>query len=190
MVEEKEEQNIAVEHKSSFMSAFKGTLGKGLGCLAIVIIVVVVIAALAAGGDEKKEGYVTEEEGKSAVSGERGGTEEAQEQEQSPKIEEEEAEKSWHKVKEWSGTGIKTTEAFDIKGKQWRVTWTSKDTSGLGADIVGIMVKRPGADIPLSVISGDQGSGGDTSYIYESGEFILDINSANCRWTIVVEDYY
>jgi len=175
MAQEKEEQNIAVEHKSSFMSGFKGTLGKGLGCVAIVIIVVVVIAALASGGDEKKEGYVTEE---------------AQEQEQSPKIEEEEAEASWHKIKEWSGTGIKTTEAFEIQGKQWRVTWTNKDTTGFGGSYIGIDAERPGGALPVSMIANATGDGGDTSYIYESGEFVLGINAANGSWTIVVEDYY
>lgn len=50
-----EEKNITVKHGNPFMSSFKGTLGKGLGCFTIVVIVIVVIAALSSGGNKSQK---------------------------------------------------------------------------------------------------------------------------------------
>jgi hypothetical protein len=30
--------------------------------------------------------------------------------------------------------------------------------------------------------------GGDTSYVYKSGEFVLNMNCANVRWKVTVEE--
>lgn len=96
-----------------------------------------------------------------------------------------------HEVKRWTGMGIKTTEPFTIQGEKWAVIWSFGDTSGFGAGYLGISVKRPGGVIPISMAANAMGEkGSDASYIYEKGEFILDINSANAEWVIGVVDFY
>ena len=200
MAQEKEEQNIAVKHANPFASAFKGTLGKGLGCVTIVIIVVVVIGALAAGGSEEKGGYVTEEEGKSAVSEERGGTEEAQEQKQSPKIEEndteeampykpEEAPKQQVVVAELSGNANKSSDTFRLSGGKATLTYDFKgDIAVVGA----IYILKEGTDllvdggIPEVMVSE---AGSDSTIIRKSaGDYYLQVNSANADYTVTIEE--
>jgi ribosomal protein L40E len=95
---------------------------------------------------------------------------------------------TWQKVKSWQGTGIKKTEPFTITGKQWRIIWSIKDTSGINASILQIFVYKVGVQAPMEIVANVQGTANDTSYIYESGEFYLNINSANGNWAITVEE--
>ncbi len=96
-------------------------------------------------------------------------------------------EPKWVPVKSWKGNGGKKTEPFTITGKQWRINWSNKDTTGYGGTILQVYVYEPGKDIPVDVPINSQG-GQDTSYIYKSGEFYLQINGANGNWDISVEE--
>ena len=99
------------------------------------------------------------------------------------------SEKSWQAVNSWEGTGIKNTEPFTITGNQWRINWSNKDTTGFGGSILQISVYKPGANFPIEMAANAQGTASDTSYVYESGEFYLNVNSANGNWAISVEDF-
>ncbi|MDB4956092.1 MAG: hypothetical protein JWO36_3661 [Myxococcales bacterium] len=92
---------------------------------------------------------------------------------------------SWKVVKTWKGQGIKKTEPFTISGKQWRVHWKTAKTGQYGIFIV--TVQQPGSDYPLDTLANVQGTGEDTSYVYRTGELILNINSANASWEVTVE---
>lgn len=133
------------------------------------IIVLIIIIAIASGGGEKKE---TAPEITPSMQ------EEIQEQ----------PETTWQKIKSWQGTGIKNTEPFPITGKQWRVVWSLEDTTGFGGSILQIFVYKPGGELPIEMLANAQGTASDTGYIYKSGEFYLNINSANGDWTITVEE--
>lgn len=50
-----EEQKVEVKKGNSFSSAFKGTLGKGLGCIALIIIIGVVGALMSPDSDNSNE---------------------------------------------------------------------------------------------------------------------------------------
>jgi len=97
--------------------------------------------------------------------------------------------KSWQPVNSWEGTGIKNTEPFTITGDQWRINWSNKDTTGFGGSMLQIAVYKPGSDFPIAMAANAQGTASDTSYVYESGTFYLNVNSANGNWEISVEDY-
>ena len=94
---------------------------------------------------------------------------------------------TWHVVKSWSGTGAKKTEPFTISGKQWRINWSNKDTSGIGSALLQVMVYRPGGSLPLEIPVNTTQEGSDTSYVYQSGEFYLQINPMG-SWKITVEE--
>lgn len=93
--------------------------------------------------------------------------------------------KSWHSVITFSGSGTKTTESFIIKGNKWRVNW---QTSGEFNFI--IYPERTDKKYlnSCSTMANIIGSGSDTSYCYESGEWYFRIIGDS--WIISVEDYY
>ena len=92
-------------------------------------------------------------------------------------------------IKEWSGTGIKTTEPFTITSKPWAISWANnpKVIGGQSMGILQIMVyntKNPDLLVALAANSMERGS--DSSYIYDTGTFYLTINAANTQWTVQV----
>lgn len=95
----------------------------------------------------------------------------------------------WRQVKSWSGSGIKKTEPFTITGDKWRVEW-SFNATGDFCGICQIMVERPVEDLPEELVANvaNEKSGGDVSYVYKSGEFVLNMNCANVRWKVTVEE--
>lgn len=99
-----------------------------------------------------------------------------------------EVEATWQEVASWQGTGIKKTEPFLITGDRWRVKWAIEDTTGFGASYMGISVYKRGGSLPLDMLANATGTASDVSYVYRTGEFYLDINSANGNWTIIVEE--
>ena len=92
-------------------------------------------------------------------------------------------------IKEWSGTGIKTTEPFTINSKPWAISWANNPTL-IGGESMGILqimvynIKNP--DIPVTLAANTMEKGSDTSYIYETGTFYLTVNAANTQWTVQV----
>ncbi len=96
-------------------------------------------------------------------------------------------EPKWVPVKSWKGNGGKKTEPFTITGKQWRINWSNKDATGFGGTILQVFVYEPGKSLPTDVAINSQ-AGQDTSYVYKSGEFYLQINGANGNWDISIEE--
>ena len=135
----------------------------------IIIFVIIVIAS--AGGDEQK-GEETPETSLPIQ----------QENTELPSTQ-----TTWQKVKSWSGTGIKKTESFTITGNQWRVNWENQG-GDFGGGVLQIYVYRTGGDFPEELLANTTEVGSDTSYIYKSGTFYLDINSANTSWEIEIEE--
>ena len=92
----------------------------------------------------------------------------------------------WNKVASWKGRGNKQTESFQVVSRQWRVTWAT--IAGEPGCVFQATVKNEFntvVGIAASVASG----GSDISYLRtEPGRYYLDIGSANCEWTVSVED--
>lgn len=90
---------------------------------------------------------------------------------------------AWHIIKKWQGSDRKTTEPFQITGKTWRVKWKN-----LGNLLI-VNVLRPGEEFPVATPVNTLEQGKDVSYIYEAGEFYLDINAIG-DWSIEIEEKY
>jgi len=92
-------------------------------------------------------------------------------------------------IKEWTGTGIKTTEPFTINSKPWVISWANNPEiiGGQSMGILQIMVyntKNP--DIPITLAANSMERESDTSYVYETGTFYLTINAGNTQWAVQV----
>lgn len=87
----------------------------------------------------------------------------------------------WVKVTEWRGNGIKRTETFTV-GREWAVEWATQPDHFEGTFSV-LAYHTNGEMGPL--LANLMGSGHDTSYVYESGTFFLEINSTQ-PWHVTV----
>jgi len=92
-------------------------------------------------------------------------------------------------IKEWKGSGIKSTEAFTVNRKPWVISWANNPEviGGQSMGILQIMVystKNP--NIPVTLAANTMKKSSDTSYIYETGRFYLKINAANTEWVVQV----
>lgn len=101
---------------------------------------------------------------------------------------------TWNDVETFSGTGKKNTPPFEIEAEKWRVSYRSESTSGIGegaGHIFTLQLMRPGEEFPVETLANaaNQKVMENTSYVYESGQFYLEVNSSNGEWTIEVEEY-
>lgn len=92
-------------------------------------------------------------------------------------------------IKEWEGTGIKTTEPFTINNKPWVISWANNpkviDSQSMGIlQIMVYSIKTP--DFPITLAANTMERSSDNSYIYETGTFYLTINAANTQWAVQV----
>jgi hypothetical protein len=90
-------------------------------------------------------------------------------------------------VKTWKGSGAKDTESFDVRSREWRITWETSNEPFANAGIFQIYVHNDKDEL-VSLAANKQGTGSDTSYVRGRGRFYLKINSANVDWSVIVED--
>ena len=91
-------------------------------------------------------------------------------------------------IKEWTGRGIKTTEPFAIDKKPWVIAWAHDPmvVNGQSMGIFQIYVMSTGSNIPVAVAANSMEKDSDSSYVYETGMFYLEINAANTAWRVQV----
>ena len=88
------------------------------------------------------------------------------------------------KVGAWQGSGMKNTAPFTITKSPWIILWANRPTFA-GAGILQISVNKiNGTSVSLAANTMQEEN--DSSYIYESGTFYLEISAANTNWTIEV----
>lgn len=86
-------------------------------------------------------------------------------------------------VASWRGSGIKTTEPFTITKSPWAIVWSS--SPGQYGGFLSISVNKANGEM-ISLAANTTKAGSDTSYVYDTGVFHLEINSANTDWTIKI----
>jgi len=95
-----------------------------------------------------------------------------------------EAEAGWREVIAWKGQGIKNTESFTIKAKEWKICWTTK--AGEFGGVFQIMVYKGDTEIP-DIAANVMGDNEDCSFMRGSGEYHMTINSTQ-SWTVTVKE--
>ena len=95
-------------------------------------------------------------------------------------------------IKEWRGTGIKTTEPFTINTKPWVISWANNldIPEGESTGYLQIMVYSiENPDSPIAVVVNTTETAANSSYVDIKGTFYLQINAGNTQWTAKVWDY-
>lgn len=102
---------------------------------------------------------------------------------------------AWHLTEIYSGSSIKNTTLFTIKGSQWRVTWsTHGNDSYFGADAIspdgsgGVCIIANQANSTATTNTDYSGTG--MNYCYSgAGNYYIAVSTGN-NWSLTVEDYY
>jgi len=91
-------------------------------------------------------------------------------------------------IKEWEGSGYKTTGPFKVESKPWVIAWAHNPEviEGVSMGIFQIYVCDAQDGNLVSIAANSMEKGSDTSYIYETGTFYLEINAANTSWAVKV----
>ncbi|MBE9048507.1 hypothetical protein IQ255_29695 [Pleurocapsales cyanobacterium LEGE 10410] len=99
----------------------------------------------------------------------------------------------WETVYRFTGSGMKNTAPFTVNSNEWKVVYRSVASSSLmggAGHILQIYLLRPGqemfeGDIVANEVNKTTISG--ESYVYKSGRFYFNSNSANGNWEIEVQ---
>jgi len=89
-------------------------------------------------------------------------------------------------IKEWSGTGTKTTGPFTIAIKPWAIAWANNPTASYGGYLGITVYDISNPNFPIALVANTIERGSDNSYIYETGTFFLEIDVANTKWEVQV----
>ncbi len=93
--------------------------------------------------------------------------------------------KEWQKITEFSGSGTKSTETFRVTEDEWRIKY---EVNGENIMVFSLFIYPKGESKKYVDIVVATETTNDESYIYESGEFYLKINAANCSYRITIEE--
>ncbi len=98
----------------------------------------------------------------------------------------------WTDIAKWSGSGTKETESFEVKSREWRLTWTAKAIdptyAGSGTFRLSVQVMKDGSAIPVSVVTAGPGETQGESFVRGAGRYFLKVSSVNAQWTLAVQE--
>jgi len=178
MNEEKSEErkDVNVKHGNPFTAAFKGTIGKGCGCVTLILLAIIFFAVMAGGGDKKKEDAVTQQQPAKIK-------EEAVEEvaDQEPAVEETELEEKKEPFK-INGVGQQATEKFTLNKGLAVFKMTHNGSSNFSVKLL----DEQGDYIDLLVNEIGSFEGSKAVKIPQNGIYLLDIQ-ADGSWTIIIE---
>ena len=152
MAEEKSQKNWFMRHKIV------------TGILTVVAFFIIIAAI---GGDGSSSS-------KSASTGTAGGDAQA--------VAAPTAEKSYQKVFEFSGNGVKKSEPFVITGSKFRIKYDCKGS------LCSAMLYEVGKDYMKDLIVNVTGNAKDETILYGKGEYYINANTLG-TYTFIVEDY-
>lgn len=80
---------------------------------------------------------------------------------------------------EFNGSQNKKTQPFTMRSKRWRIRWRVRpDGKDNFVGIFRVELKDVRTDRHVQTIASTTEAGGETTYVYDSGEFYLDINAS------------
>ena len=86
---------------------------------------------------------------------------------------------------QWSGTGMKNTETFEID-VPWKITWRVSNETFAGTGLLQTYLNDSKGNL-VALLINQLGSGGGETWVHnQTGKFYLEISSANCDWEIEV----
>jgi hypothetical protein len=103
-------------------------------------------------------------------------------------ITETEKPKTWQRVMQFNGSSIKTTRKFTINSDEWKIKWSTYPGEYGDMNFQIYLYNNDGNLAGSGIIANIIGKGNDESYVYESGEYYLTINTAQ-NYRIIIEQY-
>ena len=94
---------------------------------------------------------------------------------------------SWREVATWKGKATKRTDLFHVPAAEWRITWKTK-TQPFAPGFFSVTIYDANGEY-IGLVANILEEDSDSSYMYGSGSFYLDINSTQ-NYTITVEARY
>jgi hypothetical protein len=95
----------------------------------------------------------------------------------------------WTVVKEWSGgAGARKTETFSTSAPKWRVSWKTLggDPDPIGS--ISVTVRSAAGDLVTTAANvGQKNHTGSFSVQSKPGDHYLEIDSADRKWSVAVE---
>jgi hypothetical protein len=95
----------------------------------------------------------------------------------------------WVEVVSMKGSANKRSESFELEGGEQRLTYTVK---GSTMPIVGIYVEKAGWDMQedggFPVVMVDTEGKDSTMLSKGGGEYVIQVEAANCDWTVKLEE--
>ena len=98
---------------------------------------------------------------------------------------------SWHRLFVLSGKDSRSTDLFQVHGRQWRVVWNNQDPDGKAyKNTSALFISAfPKDDTIPQKVSAKLGSGGDTTQLQGPGNYYLKIEASGGSWELAVEDF-
>jgi hypothetical protein len=102
------------------------------------------------------------------------------------------AQKTWQTVITFDGNASRRSQSFTLSGGEQRMTYRVTDSAGYGSVICAFFVVpedeslETGGGAPEVTVQ--QPGPGDTMLVKEPGNYYLDITSANCQWTLTIQE--
>lgn len=159
-------KDMNIKHANPFTSAFKGTLGKGCGCVVLIILFFIFMGILSGLG-------------KTAVKNSTTNTTTTW----NPKTNTvSEQVKTYQQVFTFSGNGVKKSEPFTITGDRFKIKY---DCSG---NLCQAYLKKTTSEWNIQLIMNSANPIKDETIFYGAGEYYIDSNSMG-SYSMVVEDY-
>ena len=92
----------------------------------------------------------------------------------------------WRTVASGGGSGMGTTETFQITGSEWRIHWKTV-SSGPAGDLFQIFVYDSNGRL-VTMAANAMNAGADTSYVIgKPGRYYLSVNSGT-NWAVIIEE--
>jgi hypothetical protein len=99
---------------------------------------------------------------------------------------------SWHRLISLSGTDSRSTDIFQIQGRQWRILWHNQDKEGAAYKNTSALFLNafPKDDTIPQKVCAKLGSGGGSTDLVGPGNFFVKVEASGGAWELAVEDFH
>jgi hypothetical protein len=94
--------------------------------------------------------------------------------------------KEWVQVTQMSGNGTKTSDKFKISGEKWAIMYKTGNVDFAG--LFQIFVYDKSGNL-ISVAANTDRETEEQTYIHDSGEFYIEVNSFGLDWALIIMEY-
>ena len=145
----------------------------GCGVAVLVLIAIIVVVAVIASSSGKKENTPVTSSAQTSTT-----------PAAAPPVQ-----KTWQTVATFNGNANRRSESFTLTGGEQKLSY---NVTGGDMVLCAIYVVPKGTSLEseggFAEVDLDQAGPGDTQLVKDPGEYYLDVSSANCQWTVTIQE--